>query len=98
MVDLEARPGTGDRPAINIFDKNSNMNLIQVRLEAQSGGRLTIHVELSKNTKELAAKSSTITPKPQLPQPQQPIQTTPGIRNQARVPGQDKEMIGQPPR
>jgi len=98
MVDLEARPGTGDRPAINIFDKNSNMNLIQVRLEAQSGGRLTIHVELSKNTKELAAKSSTITPKTQLPQPQQPIQTTPGIRNQARVPGQDKEMIGQPPR
>ena len=54
-VDVEAKLGTQGRPTITIYDKNSNSNLLQIRLEVQSGGRLTFHVELDKNFKNLAS-------------------------------------------
>jgi hypothetical protein len=54
-VDLEAKLGTKGRPTITIYDQNSQSNLLQIRLEVQSGGRLTFHVELDKNFKTLAS-------------------------------------------
>lgn len=50
LVDLEARVtrGTGGKghPYLFIYDKNSNRNIMHVRLEVQTGGRLTLHYEL----------------------------------------------------
>jgi hypothetical protein len=50
MVDLEARvtkgAGAKGHPYLFVYDKNSNRNIMHVRLEVQTGGRLTLHYEL----------------------------------------------------
>lgn len=62
VVDLEAKLGSGTRPTIDIYDRNSNANLIKLRLEAQTNGRLTLHVELEPKFKDLATKAPKTTP------------------------------------
>jgi hypothetical protein len=50
LVDLEAKVTTGSgtkgHPYLFVYDKNSNRNIMHVRLEVQTGGRLTLHYEL----------------------------------------------------
>ena len=50
LVDLEARVtrGSGGKghPYLFVYDRNSNRNIMHVRLEVQTGGRLTLHYEL----------------------------------------------------
>ena len=50
LVDLEAKVTTGKgakgHPYLFVYDKNSNRNIMHVRLEVQTGGRLTLHYEL----------------------------------------------------
>ena len=49
VVDLEAKVTTGKgskgRPYLFVYDKNSGRNIMHVRLEVQTGGRLTLHYE-----------------------------------------------------
>jgi hypothetical protein len=50
LVDLEARVtrggGAKGHPYLFVYDKNSNKNIMHIRLEVQTGGRLTLHYEL----------------------------------------------------
>jgi hypothetical protein len=51
LVDLEARVQAGGgakgHPYLIVYDKNSSKGIMQVRLEAQSSGRWTLHYELT---------------------------------------------------
>lgn len=101
-VDLESTLMVKKRPQLKIFDKNSRSNLIQVRLEAQSGGRLTFHVELDPRFKDIASQAyekERMANKPAKPVVKAPVTNTntdtPGIANQKIALNKSKTPMGQ---
>jgi hypothetical protein len=103
-VDLESTLQVKKRPTLKIFDKISNTNLIQIRLEAQSGGRLTFHVELESKFKELANQASQAErasakaakkPAPVAVAPKKIANPTLGVANQNLALNKSKAPMGQ---
>jgi hypothetical protein len=83
LVDLEAKVTTGKgakgHPYLFVYDRNSQRNIMHVRLEVQTGGRLTLHYELD-DLIDLAIEANNknagiVTPAP-VTKPKAPIRPT----------------------
>jgi len=107
LVDLEAKVTTGKgakgHPYLFIYDKNSNRNIMHVRLEVQTGGRLTLHYELDDLINlaieaNEAAKGAVVNPADtQVPANQVQAKPTPGGLGGAKKPVVPvKKPLGQP--
>jgi hypothetical protein len=106
IVDLEARvtKGTGAKahPYLFVYDKNSNRNLMHVRLEVQTGGRLTLHYELDElinmameaNQKQQAGNQQPLAATTPVAQQAVPKKQTPSVRPTANpVPADDASTV-----